>query len=270
MVRAGLPGWGLLAVGTAAGVLLILTEVSHIRYITTLTASCDDLAGPRLRDSCLIVGHESHHWGFAILGLFVVLMTFGAAVGKSRPASYALLAAGLIALAITLLKDLPDTTRTGQVGVAFADATAHKGTGFWLELIGSVLAIAAGAFALVRRPQIVRAADVPAVVEPVEPEPEPEPVPQEEALAEKEGDEEEAAAAERSEAERERQREERVRAREKRRRERPPRERERKRRAEAEKAEEEAEPEPEAAHKPAKEVDTEETEALSLEDDETY
>ena len=69
VVRAGLPGWGLLAAGTAAGALLILTEVSHIRYITTLTASCDDLAGPRLRDSCLIVGHESHHWGFAILGL---------------------------------------------------------------------------------------------------------------------------------------------------------------------------------------------------------
>jgi hypothetical protein len=135
-------------------VLLILTEFSRIRYITTITASCEDLSQQSLRDSCLVIGHESHHWGFALLGLFVLLMAFGAAVGGSRPAAVALLVAGALGLGITLLHDLPDTNKKGQVGVAFADAKAHKGTGFWLELIGSSLALTAGAFGVYRlRPQ---------------------------------------------------------------------------------------------------------------------
>ncbi len=140
------------AAGFAAGVLLILTEFSRIRYVTTITASCSDLAQARLRDSCLVIGHESHGWGLALLGLFVILMTFGAAVGGSRPAALALLVAGAVGLGITLLHDLPDTGKTGGVGATYAGAKAHPGTGFWLELVGSSLAMACGAFATWRTP----------------------------------------------------------------------------------------------------------------------
>ena len=152
VLRAGGLAWVVLAAGAVAGVLLFVSELSRISYVTTITASCDDLADPRLRDSCLTIGHESHHWGFAILGLFVVLMAFGAAVGGSRPAAVALLVAGALCLAITLLHDLPNTSKRGHVGVAFADARSHKGTGFWLELIGSGLALGCGAFAVWRTP----------------------------------------------------------------------------------------------------------------------
>jgi hypothetical protein len=152
MLQAGGRAWLLGAVGFAAGVLLIVTEFSRISYVTTITASCDDFADAKLRDSCLTVGHESHHWALALLGLFVILMAFGAAAGGSRPAAVALLVAGAIGLAITLLHDLPKTDDKGAVGVAFAEGKAHKGMGFWLELVGSSLALAAGAVATWRTP----------------------------------------------------------------------------------------------------------------------
>ena len=153
LVRAGGLGWVTAGVGFVAGLLLVITEFLHISYITTITASCSDFADPKLRDSCLTVGHESHHWGFVVLGLFVMLMTFGAVVGGSRPAALALLVAGVVGLGITLLHDLPNTTKKGEIGVAFARAKAHKGAGFWVELVASALAIGAGAFIIVRRPE---------------------------------------------------------------------------------------------------------------------
>ena len=51
-----------------------------------------------------------------------------------------------------LLHDLPDTGKTGGVGATYAGAKAHAGTGFWLELVGSSLAAACGAFATWRTP----------------------------------------------------------------------------------------------------------------------
>jgi hypothetical protein len=140
------------AAGFIAGGLLIMTEFSRLSYVTTITATCADFADPKLRDSCLTVGHESHHYGFAILGLFVILMTFGAAVGGSRPAAVALLVAGALALGITLLHDLPRTDDKGEIGVAFARGKAHKGAGFWFELVGSSLALASGALLTWRTP----------------------------------------------------------------------------------------------------------------------
>ena len=153
LVRAGGLGWVLAGIGFAAGLLLVITEFLHISYVTTITASCSDFADPKLRDSCLTIGHESHHWGFVVLGLFVMVMTFGAVVGGSRPAAVALLVGGVVGLGITLLHDLPNATKKGEIGVAFARAKAHKGAGFWVELVASALAIGAGAFIVVRRPE---------------------------------------------------------------------------------------------------------------------
>jgi hypothetical protein len=139
--------------GFAGGALLFLSEFLAIRYVTTITASCQELAQESLRDSCLVIGHESHVWGFALLGLLVVVMTFGAWIGGSRPAAVALLVAAVVGLGITLLHDLPQTGHKGGVGQNYASAKAHKGTGFWFALIGSSLALASGAYATWRTPQ---------------------------------------------------------------------------------------------------------------------
>jgi hypothetical protein len=150
MFRAGGVAWVVGAVGFVAGLLLFLSEFFAIRYVTTITASCSDFADAKLRDNCLTVGHESHHWGFALLGLFVIVMSYGVAAGGSRPAAIALLVAGVLGLAIVLLHDLPDTAKKGEVGIAFAEGKAHKGTGFWLELVGGGLGLVAGGVMLAR------------------------------------------------------------------------------------------------------------------------
>jgi hypothetical protein len=64
----------------------------------------------------------------------------------------ALLVAGALGLGITLLHDLPNTDKKGEIGVAFAQGKAHKGNGFWFELVGSSLALVCGALATWRTP----------------------------------------------------------------------------------------------------------------------
>jgi hypothetical protein len=152
MIQAGGLAWVVGAIGFVAGLLLILSEFMAVRYVQTITASCDELATPDLRDSCLVIGHESHAWSIALLGLFVIIMSYGVAAGGSRPAAIALLVAGVVGLGITLLHDLPQTGKTGGVGADYAEAKAHRGTGLWLEGIGSILAIGCGAFAVWRTP----------------------------------------------------------------------------------------------------------------------
>jgi hypothetical protein len=142
-------GWGLLAAGAAAGVLLVVAELSTVSYVSVVTASCEDLADPRLADRCLQTGHERHGWAFVLIAVLVVLMAWGAAAGRSRPAAVALIAAGAAVLVISIARDLPETSKTGVIGEAY-EAKAHAGKGLWLELAGGALAVAVGAGGLAR------------------------------------------------------------------------------------------------------------------------
>ncbi len=146
-----------MGVGTLAGLMMILAEFLLIRYVTTITASCSDLASPAVKATCQTTGHAKHHWALAIIGVITILMAFGAAAGRSRPAAYALLAMGIVCLFITLALDLPDTSSKGEVGPNFASASAHIGLGFWFELIGGLLAIGAALFALTQLPGVATA-----------------------------------------------------------------------------------------------------------------
>ena len=152
--KSGLLAWGLLAAGVGAGVLAIVAELSTISYVTVVTATCEDLADPRLADRCRLEGSERHSWAFALLGGFAILMAWGAAIGRSRPAAAALVVVGGVLLGLGFFRDLPETGRTGLIGEAY-EATAHKGAGLWLELAAGVLMIGVGLVALLvllRRP----------------------------------------------------------------------------------------------------------------------
>src|SRR4051794_18536146 len=81
MLQAGGLAWVFGAVGFVAGVLVALSDFMHLAYVKTLTASCSDLATAQDRGDCLTVGHESHHYAFALLGLFIVLMAYGVEAG---------------------------------------------------------------------------------------------------------------------------------------------------------------------------------------------
>lgn len=147
--RAGVVAWLLLAAGVAAGALIVASEFTTISYVTVVTATCEDLADPRLADRCLQVGHERHGYAFLLLGVFAILMAWGATVGRSRPAALALAAVGVLVIVLGYARDYDEGGKTGLIGEAY-EATAHRGAGLWLELAGGVLAVVVGLAAFLR------------------------------------------------------------------------------------------------------------------------
>ena len=77
-------------------------------------------------------------------------MAFGAGLGGSRPAAFALVVIGALVLLWALLVDLPVTDETGAIGRNFEGAEAAAGPGLTLEIVGGVLTLAAGLVALSR------------------------------------------------------------------------------------------------------------------------
>jgi hypothetical protein len=132
----------------AAGVLAIIAEFSTISKITVVTASCEDLAQPKDADSCLQVGHERHGYALVLLGLLAILMAWGATVGRSRPAAIAMIVAGAAVIGLGFVRDYPEGGKTGGIGIDYAQATAERGSGVWLELASGVLLVAVGLVAL--------------------------------------------------------------------------------------------------------------------------
>lgn len=146
-----------LALGLAAAVLMVIAEFTTLYTIEVVTASCEDLADPRLADACERTGGEQHGYALIPVALLTALMAIGGGLGRSRPAGIALVGAGIVVLAIALVGDLPDTRETGEIGATFTSAEAVKGPALWLEIAGGVLAVAAGALRLAARGRPARA-----------------------------------------------------------------------------------------------------------------
>jgi hypothetical protein len=151
----------LLLLGGVGGVLMIASDLMTLYHVDVVTAKCSDLADPRLADACKTTGGEHHGYALLILGVIVLLMTWGAAVGRSRPAGVALLVLGLAGLAIAFGVDAPDVHKTGVIGQRFAEAEAKPGLGFYFEIVGSGLVVAAGLLRLLRREKEPRSAPGP-------------------------------------------------------------------------------------------------------------
>jgi hypothetical protein len=146
------PVWTVvLLVGLTAAVLMIVSEFATLRSVKVLTASCDDLADPALRGSCVTHGGEEHSYALVLMGIVAGLMAWGAAIGRSRPAGIALIAIGAAVLAIAFITDVPDIHKTGVLGERFDSAHAQAGPGLYLEIAGGALALAAGVMAAVAR-----------------------------------------------------------------------------------------------------------------------
>jgi hypothetical protein len=137
----------LAATGAAAALLMVAAELTPIAKVDVASGSCELIgdADPELADRCSLSGLERHGGALLLLGALCLAMSYGAGIGRSRPASAALLAIGAIVLAVALLRDLPETSRTGAIGRNFEGAKGEKGVGFWLELAAGGLAMGAGA-----------------------------------------------------------------------------------------------------------------------------
>jgi hypothetical protein len=90
-------------------------------------------------------GHHSvgAHHGYALLviGLALIPMAWGAAMGGSKPAAIAALVLSVIALFVALGIDLPDLNETGLIGRTYDQAQARPRVGFFVETLGATLAL---------------------------------------------------------------------------------------------------------------------------------
>jgi hypothetical protein len=150
LTRGGALGLAVLALAAAAAVLMVATELSTLREVDVVTATCEDLADPAQKEDCELTGGEQHSYALVVVAVLALLMGWGAGPGRSRPAAVALAVAGLLALGIALLGDLPDVGEEGALGRTFEQAEAKAGPALTYEIVGGVLALVAGLLGLVR------------------------------------------------------------------------------------------------------------------------
>ena len=144
----------MLALGLAGALLLVATEFTAVATVDVASGSCEVIqdTNPELADRCELSGFERNGGAFILLALLTALMAFGAGLGRSRPAAFALVGIGALVLLWALLVDLPVTDETGAIGRNFEGAEAAAGPGLTLEIVGGVLTLAAGLVALAWRP----------------------------------------------------------------------------------------------------------------------
>ena len=104
---------------------------------------------------CVQHGVDRHHYAMLLLAVFAGFTTITAVVAGSRPAARATAAAGVIALFLFFVIDLPHANNVGSIssacdleaGGGLITAKAVPQGGFWLELIGA-LALSVSGIAL--------------------------------------------------------------------------------------------------------------------------
>ena len=157
LAGAGPLAWAVLALGLLAAALMVATEFSTIQSVRIGESTCG-AAEERLRDVCETGGGEQHNWSLLVLGVLTVLLAFGAAVGRSRPAAVALGLVGVVVLFVALVLDRPtlDDKRGLEVFFGERGTDPQTGGGYTLEILAGVLALLACGAALLRervRPQ---------------------------------------------------------------------------------------------------------------------
>jgi len=157
LAGAGPLAWVVLALGLLAAALMVATEFSTIQSVRIGESTCG-AAEERLRDVCETGGGEQHNWSLLVLGVLTVLLAFGAAVGRSKPAAVALGLVGVVVLFVALVLDRPtlDDKRGLEVFFGEQGTEPQTGGGYTLEILAGVLALLACGAALLRervRPQ---------------------------------------------------------------------------------------------------------------------
>jgi hypothetical protein len=105
---------------------------------------------------------DRHHLALGVIALFAVVAVVVAVLGASRPAAMAVAIAGVAALLLFLIVDVPDANRVGTLADFCAslpnqldDAKAVPQAGFWLEMVGALaLALSGGALATLTPDQL--------------------------------------------------------------------------------------------------------------------
>ena len=100
---------------------------------------------------CAQEASDRHQFAQGVIGLFAIGAVLVAVLGPSRPAAISVAIAGLAALALFGIIDLPDAYSTGTLGDECTslpnpdEAEAVPQAGFWLELAGAMALTFSGA-----------------------------------------------------------------------------------------------------------------------------
>ncbi len=132
----------------AGALLLIVAEFVTVREIRAVT-----VVPPGGTET----GGGLHGYALGIIGVAILVFSYGAVVRGARPAAVALVVLSAAACAIVLLVDLPVLDDTGLIGRTYDLAEARPAVGFYLESLGAALAlIGAVATLLLGQPSTVR------------------------------------------------------------------------------------------------------------------
>lgn len=110
------------------------------------------LVPPGDQATCAVEASDRHHLALGVIALFAIGAVLVAVLGASRPAAIAVAIAGVAALALFLVVDLPDANSVGtlsnecaSIPTQFEEAKAEPQTGFWLEMAAAVALTFSGA-----------------------------------------------------------------------------------------------------------------------------
>lgn len=124
----------LVAASFGGALMLVASDFLTLFEVRAVTAKIKDVSGG-----------DNHSYAMTILGLVALPMAYGATRSASRPAMAALAALGAVAALVALAFDLPDATGTNTLARTFADASGQPQIGFYVETLGAVLLLVAGA-----------------------------------------------------------------------------------------------------------------------------
>ena len=101
---------------------------------------------------CSLQAADRHEFALGVLAIFAVGAVVVAVLWGSKPAAMAVAIAGLLALLLFLIIDLPKTNNVGTLEGcsptttdSFLDVKAVPQAGFWLEMVGAVALALSGA-----------------------------------------------------------------------------------------------------------------------------
>ena len=118
-----------------AGIGLIVSEFLTYREIVAVTV---------VPEGGRTTGGAHHGYALALIGLVSLPMSYGAVVGRSRPAAAAVAALGGLVLVIAAIFDVGSLNDTGLIGRTYDLAEANPGAGFWLEIVCAAVLLVGG------------------------------------------------------------------------------------------------------------------------------
>jgi hypothetical protein len=117
------------------GLLLLYAETFDLYKIVTPGGVTSNARGSIQSAS------DQHSWALGVIGVVIAGSALLARWTRQRLPAWAAVVLAVAAVAIVLIGDLPDVTSSGLT-TELESGDAQPQTGFWIELVGAVLALA--------------------------------------------------------------------------------------------------------------------------------